>query len=235
MHNCCSLGSDLDCTPHKDDHVHLRNCRRSWPVLGPTASLPKSPRRPSLRRCRQSRTTAPFCLPHRKMPLLLALAFLAIATPIVHGGGARPYQPTWGSVTTHPNPAWFEGVKFGLYAHFGPYSVPAKFSEWYSHNMYDNGSAVHAYHVKTYGEGFGYKDFIANFTAPRFNATEWAAIYKRSGARYAGPVAEHADGFAMFKSNVSRGRARSRWQQPRSCLCCFAWPHILPLLAKGGS
>ena len=80
-------------------------------------------------------------------------------------------------------PDWFEDAKFGIYAHFGPYSVPAYGSEWYARNMYVNGSDVWKHHVSTYGESFGYKDFIPQFTTPKFNATEWAAIYHRAGAR----------------------------------------------------
>eukprot|EP01044_Picomonas_judraskeda_P007323 COSAG03_NODE_782_length_5876_cov_3.589233_1_plen_369_part_10 len=122
-------------------------------------------------------------------------------------GTGGNYTATWCSVTSHPMPDWFEDAKFGIYAHFGPYSVPAYGSEWYARNMYVNGSDVWKHHVSTYGESFGYKDFIPQFTTPKFNATEWAAIYHRAGARYAGPVAEHADGFAMFKSSISHYNA----------------------------
>ena len=117
------------------------------------------------------------------------------------------YTEEWCSVASHPMPSWFEDAKFGIYAHWGPYSVPAYGSEWYSRNMYVNGSAEQKHHVATYGETFGYKDFVPLFTAPNFNATEWAQLYKRAGVRYAGPVAEHADGFAMFKSAVSHYNA----------------------------
>ena len=78
----------------------------------------------------------------------------------------------------------------------------------YSRNMYQNGSSENKHNIATYGEAFGYKDFIPMFTAPLFNATEWASIYRRAGARYAGPVAEHADGFAMFRSSVSHYNAQ---------------------------
>eukprot|EP01079_Euglenida_sp_SAG-EU17-18_P005836 gene5836-5750_t len=133
-----------------------------------------------------------------------------VVAALMCGPGALadgPYQPTWDSVTKHPTPSWFERAKFGIYAHWGPYSVPAFGSEWYSHNMYVNGSSVNSYHQKTYGPGFGYKNFIPMFDAPRFNATEWAGLYRKAGARYAGPVAEHADGFAMFESKLSKYNA----------------------------
>ncbi len=99
-------------------------------------------------------------------------------------------------------PDWFTDAKFGIFIHWGVYSVPAYGSEWYSRWMYDKGSAINKYHEKTYGKltEFGYKDFIPMFTAPDFNAEEWTAIFKKSGAQYVVPVAEHHDGFAMYNS-----------------------------------
>ena len=102
---------------------------------------------------------------------------------------------------------WFPDAKFGIYAHWGPYSVPAFDSEWYSHNMYVNGSTAQKHHAETYPPHTGYLAFVHNFTAPHFNASAWAELYRRAGARYAGPVAEHADGFAMFASEVSHYNA----------------------------
>ena len=89
----------------------------------------------------------------------------------------QPYTPDWASVTKHPYPAWFDKAKFGIYAHWGLYSVPAFGNEWYSRNMYVNGSAENKHAIKNYGPAFGYKDFAPLFTAPKFNATEWAALY----------------------------------------------------------
>ena len=119
--------------------------------------------------------------------------------------GAAPayYNASWCSVTQPPTPQWFSRAKFGIYAHWGPYSVPAFSTEWYSRNMYVNSSTVNKHHIQTWGEGFGYKDFVPLFTADKFNASAWAELYRRAGARYAGPVAEHADGFAMYDSALS--------------------------------
>ncbi len=95
-------------------------------------------------------------------------------------------------------------AKLGIYAHWGLYSVPAcgPNVSWYGYNMYREGSAQHAWHCRTYGDPriFGYKDFIPLFTAPEFDADEWAGIFASSGARFAGPVAEHHDGFSMWRS-----------------------------------
>ncbi len=115
------------------------------------------------------------------------------------------YEPAWESLVKHPNPEWFQDAKFGIYFHWGPYSVPAYKTEWYSHYMYVPGHACNKYHVDTYGplNEFGYKDFIPMFTAENFDPDAWVALFKKAGARFVGPVAEHADGFAMWDSDLT--------------------------------
>ncbi|GBF75280.1 alpha-L-fucosidase [Paenibacillus sp. 598K] len=116
-----------------------------------------------------------------------------------------PYEDNWESLRHFEVPAWYKEAKFGIFIHWGLYSVPAFSSEWYSRNMYIKDSKEYAHHIATYGKHteFGYKDFIPMFTADRFDADEWAELFRRSGARYVMPVAEHHDGFQMYKSDVS--------------------------------
>ncbi len=121
------------------------------------------------------------------------------------------YLPTWNSLKTHPTPQWFKDAKFGLYTHWGIYCVPGRGpnATWYPYNMYRPGTEQYAYHCQVYGgpEKFGYKDFIPQFTAEKFDPDEWAELFKLSGAQYAGPVAEHHDGFSMWDSQVSEWNA----------------------------
>ena len=86
------------------------------------------------------------------------------------------YQPTWNSLKTYPTPKWLQDAKFGIYTHWGVYSVPAcgPNVSWYPHNMYREGTPQHEYHIKTYGAQFGYKDFIPMFTGEKFDPEEWA-------------------------------------------------------------
>jgi alpha-L-fucosidase len=114
------------------------------------------------------------------------------------------YRPTWNSLREHTTPKWFRDAKFGIYTHWGPYSVAACGPNvtWYPYYMYREGAPQHAYHVATFGPvaEFGYKDFIPMFTAERFDPGEWADLFRRAGARFAGPVGEHHDGFALWDS-----------------------------------
>ncbi|MEM6830742.1 MAG: alpha-L-fucosidase, partial [Bacteroidota bacterium] len=128
------------------------------------------------------------------------------------------YQSDWESLKKHETPEWFLNAKFGIYCHWGPYSVPAFGGEWYSHWMYVNennpeypkGKATFDHHVREYDhlDQFGYKDFIPMFKAEKFNPAEWAELFKRSGAQFAGPVSEHADGFAMWDSQLTEWDAK---------------------------
>jgi alpha-L-fucosidase len=115
------------------------------------------------------------------------------------------YEPTWDSLAKHAVPGWFADAKFGIFFHWGIYSVPAFDSEWYSRNMYIVGSRANKFHNLVYGppSKFGYKDFLPMFRAEKFNPQEWAELFRKAGARFAGPVTEHADGFSLWDSKVN--------------------------------
>lgn len=120
-----------------------------------------------------------------------------------------PYKDTWASLSSWQTPKWYQKAKFGIFIHWGVYSVPAFDSEWYPRNMYIEGSKVYEHHIKTYGahKDFGYKDFIPMFKAEKFDPNAWAALFKKAGAKYVVPVAEHHDGFQMYRSNISHWNA----------------------------
>ena len=116
-----------------------------------------------------------------------------------------PYRPDYESLEKYVVPEWYKDAKFGIFIHWGVYSVPAFGSEWYPREMYIQGSEVFKHHVATYGpqNKFGYKDFIPMFKAEKFDPAAWAHLFKESGARYVVPVFEHHDGFAMYNSGLS--------------------------------
>lgn len=121
-----------------------------------------------------------------------------------------PYNDSWDSLTDFKMPRWFEDAKFGIFIHWGIFSVPAFSCEWYSRMMYVQGSKEFEHHVKTYGpqKDFGYKDFIPMFKAEKFDADFWAETFEKAGAKYVVPVAEHHDGFQMYESFLSHYNAK---------------------------
>lgn len=116
------------------------------------------------------------------------------------------YRPDWSSLAEHEAPRWFGKLKFGVFIHWGLYSIPAHGNEWYSRNMYIQDKEEWHWHRKHYGpqDQFGYRKFIPQFQAEKFSAQEWVKQIKRAGARYIFPVAEHHDGFQLYKSRLSR-------------------------------
>jgi alpha-L-fucosidase len=117
-----------------------------------------------------------------------------------------PYTATWESVkTNYQMPEWFKDAKFGIFIHWGLYSVPAHFSEWYPRHMYHTPAAI-KWHQEHYGaqDKFGYKDFIPLFKAEKFNPDQWAELFRKAGAKFVIPTAEHHDGFAMYDSKLTR-------------------------------
>ena len=119
------------------------------------------------------------------------------------------YKADWSSLAHHKTPEWYMRDKLGVFIHWGIYSVPAFGNEWYSRSMYDKNCREFEHHRKTFGEqkDFGYKDFIPMFNAERFDAEKWVSLFKNAGIKYVVPVAEHHDGFAMYKTVFNRWNA----------------------------
>ncbi|WPR73340.1 alpha-L-fucosidase [Algoriphagus sp. NG3] len=130
------------------------------------------------------------------------------------------FEENWDSLRKYEVPEWFKDAKLGIFIHWGPYAVPAYGSEWYPRLMYmdsvvwnpkgeivsEKPSEIYDHHVENWGEldEFGYKDFIPMFTAENFDAKEWIDLFKKAGAKYIVPVAEHHDGFAMYQSSHTK-------------------------------
>ena len=116
-----------------------------------------------------------------------------------------PFRPDWESLQKYEVPEWYKDAKFGIFIHWGVYSVPAFSNEWYPRNMYEPGFEAYKHHTATYGpqDKFGYKDFVPMFKAEHFDPAAWAELFKKAGAKYVVPVAEHHDGFAMYDSGLS--------------------------------
>ena len=117
---------------------------------------------------------------------------------------AARYEAAWESLQ-YPVPQWFMNDKLGIFIHWGVYAVPAFANEWYARNMYQQGSREFNHHLEKWGPHtqFGYKDFIPMFKAEHFDPDIWIDLFKKAGARYVVPVAEHHDGFAMYDSGLS--------------------------------
>jgi len=146
-----------------------------------------------------------FCLTVAAMPLVLT-AGCGTPRPAGQSNGIpvqsrRRYEPTWESLSRHgAAPRWYEDAVFGVYFHWGVYSVPAYGGEKYPRDMYRVNSGVYKHHCDTYGNPteFGYHDFIPMFKAEKWDPDRWAKVFKDAGADFAGPIAEHHDGFAMW-------------------------------------
>jgi alpha-L-fucosidase len=158
------------------------------------------------------------------------------ATSVVAPASAAPYAPTWDSVNRHnPNgtaPDWLRDGKFGIYFHWGAYSVPAfqatAFGEWYPKTMNTPGTGENRHHKEAYGDPseWPYHYFINGAKAKaggwvkfepklqsaggKFDPDGWAQLFAAAGARFAGPCAEHHDGYSMWASQKNEWNTQSK-------------------------
>jgi alpha-L-fucosidase len=145
-------------------------------------------------------------------------AFLAGASLLA--GTARSqtrYEPNWESLDTRPTPQWYLDAKFGIFIHWGVYSVPAwgahqQYAEWYWNNIANKkpDNPWWQFHKRVYGEGFEYQEFAPQFKAELFDPDRWADLFYRSGAKYVVPTSKHHEGFSIWPSV----HANAAWGRP---------------------
>ncbi len=148
-----------------------------------------------------------------KLTLLLLLAFAA-ASAAQNG----PYEAAWESIDSRPVPEWFQDAKFGIFIHWGLYSVPSwgptkdvgiyeKYAEWYWWSLTNPNRESYRqfndFHRRAYGADFKYQDFASMFKAEMFEPEEWARIFRQSGARYVVLTSKHHEGFCLWPSPQS--------------------------------
>jgi alpha-L-fucosidase len=123
--------------------------------------------------------------------------------------GVPAYQPTDASLSTHQAPYWFDDAKFGIFIHWGVYSVPGwapvgkEYAEWYWQHLDDPNDPTYAYHAQKYGKDFVYDDFIPMFTADKWDPRSWVELFDEAGAEYYVLTSKHHEGFALWDSKVS--------------------------------
>ena len=146
-------------------------------------------------------------------------------------GTDRPgrYEANWASLDKRPTPGWYTDAKFGIFIHWGVYSVPAfaavnvkgqnPYAEWYWNSLTEgkkaktaaeNGAATWAFHKRTYGADFPYFDFAPMFHAELFDPDRWADLFVRSGARYVALTSKHHEGFTLWRNE----QANRDWNRP---------------------
>lgn len=143
--------------------------------------------------------------------LVIIFCFLLMSKAML----AQPkYQANWTSIDSRPVPTWFEDAKFGIFIHWGVFSVPAwgptkasvyeKYAEWYWWRLLDPNAETHKnfneFHTATYGKDFKYQDFVKDFKCEMFDPKEWATVFQESGAKYVVLTSKHHEGFTLWPS-----------------------------------
>ena len=145
------------------------------------------------------------------------LTILLLLTPLFVCAAAD--VPAWDAIDQRPTPQWWRDAKFGIFIHWGVYSVPAftkvgEYSEWYWRALRDPDQAGHvevrAFHDRNYGPAFAYQDFVPSFRCEMFDPDAWAALFQKSGAKYVVLTSKHHDGYALWPSQ----EANTSWGRP---------------------
>ncbi len=154
----------------------------------------------------------------------LFILLISMISPLIFAA-PNHYEPTQASVSQHPLPEWYDDAKFGIFIHYGLYSVPAwaelndptgkvfspeffahnPYAAWYMNSIQLKDSAAYDYHVKTYGANYSYDNFLSTFNqeARQWQPEDWSALFEKAGAKYVVLTTKHHDGFLLWPSHYT--------------------------------
>lgn len=148
---------------------------------------------------------------------LIAIHFILV----VYLAAGQPYQPNWNSLSTRKIPGWFHQDKFGIFIHWGVYSVPSwapvipnsgySYAEWYWYRLPEKKKEFLDFHNKNYGPDFAYQQFEQSFKAELFDPAQWADIFKRSGAKYVVITSKHHEGYTLWNNAQADKSWNRKW------------------------
>ncbi|KAL1311382.1 hypothetical protein AAFC00_001550 [Neodothiora populina] len=132
--------------------------------------------------------------------------------------GLTEYTSDLESLSMHESPDWYDDAKFGIFIHWGPYSVTGwgnsspyeSYAEWFwwysTHHPQADKSDFYDYRLRTFGANWSYDDTFPSFRASKFNPREWVDLFSDAGAKYFVLTTKHHDGFANFDTGNSTNR-----------------------------
>ncbi|KAI0129194.1 alpha-L-fucosidase [Xylariales sp. AK1849] len=144
--------------------------------------------------------------------------------------GLTDWTADLSTLAKHESPEWFDHAKYGIFIHWGPYSVAGwgnsspyeSYAEWFwwysTHHPQADRSDFYDYRLRTFGKDWAYDDTFPEFNASSWDPKMWVDLFAQAGAKYFVVTTKHHDGFALFDTANSSNRSAVQYGPKRDLL-----------------